>query len=227
MKQWNEELERQLKPVEENGSLVFKDEAMLQNRQEFLDTCISGVMRQLSETGVAVDEELLTGAATSSLDSAYLGDVLDLSKRAYNCLRHADINTMGKLLSRKASELLQIRNLGHGMLNEIVLELGKHGLELMEEEDLETQARIDKILLSARRQLTKVEKLELKAGTYNLIKSLGCNSVEDVYRRCSIPRCDVDTVFELRECLSALGFPRLPWVKYGPSGMLGSIFDSL
>jgi len=44
---------------------------------------------------------------------------LDLSVRAYNCLRANDINTIGQLLSRKEEELLSLRNFGKKSLDEI------------------------------------------------------------------------------------------------------------
>ncbi len=44
---------------------------------------------------------------------------LDLSVRAYNCLRANDINTLGQLLSRKVEELLSLRNFGKKSLDEI------------------------------------------------------------------------------------------------------------
>ncbi len=52
------------------------------------------------------------------LDQIAIED-LDLSVRAYNCLRANDINTIGQLLSRKEEELLSLRNFGKKSLDEI------------------------------------------------------------------------------------------------------------
>ncbi|MDQ6637490.1 MAG: DNA-directed RNA polymerase subunit alpha [Candidatus Dormibacteraeota bacterium] len=63
-----------------------------------------------------------TGQAAESgrnrLDQIAIED-LDLSVRAYNCLRANDINTVGQLLSRKEEELLSLRNFGKKSLDEI------------------------------------------------------------------------------------------------------------
>ncbi len=184
---------------------MFKDAAVLANKQELLDMCVSETIRRLGGTEVTLDEELLEEAAASSLDDARLGDALDLSKRASNCLQ--DIHTVGELLSYKASELLKISYLGHGTLNEIVLELGKHGLKLMDEKNSKTQAKIDKILLPSRRCLIAIEKLGLSASMYNLVKSFGYNTVNDLYWPLISVRLDGDTVAELCDCLSVQGFP--------------------
>ncbi len=44
---------------------------------------------------------------------------LDLSARAINCLKHANITTVGELMSKQEKELLRLRNFGQKSLNEI------------------------------------------------------------------------------------------------------------
>lgn len=55
---------------------------------------------------------------------------LELSVRAYNCLRAANIKTIGELVSKTESEMLKYRNFGKKSLNEIKDVLIKYGLSL-------------------------------------------------------------------------------------------------
>lgn len=55
---------------------------------------------------------------------------LNLSVRAYNCLISRGIHTIAALTAKTEVELLDIRNLGHGTLNNIVAALDYVGLKL-------------------------------------------------------------------------------------------------
>ena len=67
---------------------------------------------------------------------------LDLSPRAYNCLRRAGINTIGQLLDgfhdtgeqSSKSRLLQLRNLGKGTAEEILMKLFFYQFSVLSEE---------------------------------------------------------------------------------------------
>lgn len=52
---------------------------------------------------------------------------LDLSVRAFNCLKANDITTVGQLLTKKESELLSLRNFGRKSLDEIKEKLVEKG----------------------------------------------------------------------------------------------------
>ena len=52
---------------------------------------------------------------------------LQLSPRAYNCLKLAQINTVGDVLKMSEKELLKIRNLGGQSLEELREKLHQHG----------------------------------------------------------------------------------------------------
>ena len=60
---------------------------------------------------------------------------LDLSVRAYNCLKRAGINTIGDLMSMSPTEVNQIRNLGKKSLDEILQKLADMGIMLNMEKD--------------------------------------------------------------------------------------------
>ena len=55
---------------------------------------------------------------------------LDLSGRAYNCLKGAGINYIGQLIQKTETELLKLRSFGKKSLDEIVEKLGKFNLRL-------------------------------------------------------------------------------------------------
>ena len=55
---------------------------------------------------------------------------LDLSVRSYNCLKRANINTVGELAQKTEEEMMKVRNLGRKSLKEVVLKLREIGLDL-------------------------------------------------------------------------------------------------
>src|SRR5215475_8196681 len=58
---------------------------------------------------------------------------LNLSVRSYNCLKREGINTVGDLVQKSESELMDIRNFGHKSIDEVKLKLEELGLGLREE----------------------------------------------------------------------------------------------
>jgi DNA-directed RNA polymerase subunit alpha len=57
-------------------------------------------------------------------------DELELSVRSYNCLKNADIKTIGDLITRTEAEMLKTKNFGRKSLNEIKDILAEMGLSL-------------------------------------------------------------------------------------------------
>lgn len=55
---------------------------------------------------------------------------LDLSVRSYNCLKRANINTVGELTQKTEEEMMKVRNLGRKSLKEVVVKLREIGLDL-------------------------------------------------------------------------------------------------
>src|SRR5439155_23580559 len=53
---------------------------------------------------------------------------LELSVRSYNCLKNADIKTIGELVQKTEAEMLKTKNFGRKSLNEIKEILGEMGL---------------------------------------------------------------------------------------------------
>ena len=61
---------------------------------------------------------------------------LDLSVRSYNCLKRANINTVGELTQKTEEEMMKVRNLGRKSLKEVVQKLNEIGLSLKNSEGL-------------------------------------------------------------------------------------------
>lgn len=62
-------------------------------------------------------------------------DDMDLSVRSYNCLKRANIQTIGDLTRRTMDDMLKVRNLGKKSLDEIIARLESFGLSLKVKED--------------------------------------------------------------------------------------------
>jgi len=76
------------------------------------------------ELGEVVD------AAASSPDLDLPIEDLDLSERPSNCLKRAQINTIGELLTKNEDDLLNITNFGQKSLDEVKQKLDERGLTL-------------------------------------------------------------------------------------------------
>ena len=55
---------------------------------------------------------------------------LDLSERPRNCLKRAQVNTIGELVERSHDDLLAITNFGQKSLDEVIQRLDERGLSL-------------------------------------------------------------------------------------------------
>ena len=60
-------------------------------------------------------------------------EALDLSERPRNCLRRAQIKTVGELVERTSDDLLNITNFGQKSLDEVTAKLDELGLSLADE----------------------------------------------------------------------------------------------
>jgi DNA-directed RNA polymerase subunit alpha len=71
------------------------------------------------------------GAATSGSPDLDLPiEDLDLSERPRNCLKRAQVNTVGELVQKSEDDLLAITNFGQKSLDEVLLKLDERGLSL-------------------------------------------------------------------------------------------------
>ncbi len=95
---------------------------------------LSELMNLFADTGEGIGLEL-GDRDDESLGSPDLDlpiEALDLSERPRNCLRRAQIKTVGELVLRSPDDLLNITNFGQKSLEEVVVKLDELGLSLAE-----------------------------------------------------------------------------------------------
>ncbi len=78
--------------------------------------------------GLELGEVASTAATSPDLDLPI--EDLDLSERPRNCLKRAQVNTVGELLTKTEDDLLNITNFGQKSLDEVKQKLDERGLTL-------------------------------------------------------------------------------------------------
>ena len=117
--------------VETNGS-IRPEEAMALGAKILIEHL--NIVTNLSEiadiTGImnAKQEDSKLKKLETSIDD------LDFSVRAYNCLKRANINTLGDLTEKTELEMMKIRNLGKKSLKEVMDKIKDMGLKFRDED---------------------------------------------------------------------------------------------
>jgi len=117
--------------VETNGS-IRPEEAMALGAKILIEHL--NIVTDLSEiadiTGImnAKQEDSKIKKLETSIDD------LDFSVRAYNCLKRANINTLGDLIDKSELEMMKIRNLGKKSLKEVIDKIKDMGLKFRDED---------------------------------------------------------------------------------------------
>ena len=78
--------------------------------------------------GLELGEVVDTTVSSPDLDLPI--EDLDLSERPNNCLKRAQVNTVGELLTKTEDDLLNITNCGQKSLDEVKAKLDERGLQL-------------------------------------------------------------------------------------------------
>lgn len=79
-------------------------------------------------SSMIIDDELVSDAVVE--EPSITIEELELSVRAYNCLKRASINSMAELLQKSEHDLLIIKNFGKKSADEVIEKLHEHGLDL-------------------------------------------------------------------------------------------------
>jgi len=91
-----------------------------------LTTLVAGMEDE--PEGLTLTEAITTIAASPDLELTI--EELDLSERPRNCLKRAQVNTVGELLTKSEDDLLAITNFGQKSLDEVTEKLDERGLTL-------------------------------------------------------------------------------------------------
>ncbi len=123
------DFDRILMDIETDGSISPRD--ALASAGQTLRGLFS-IVAQLAGEGRGLELGEVGVAVTGSPDLDLPIEDLDLPERPRNCLKRAQINTVGELIERSAEDLLAITNFGQKSLDEVLERLDERGLSLRE-----------------------------------------------------------------------------------------------
>jgi DNA-directed RNA polymerase subunit alpha len=89
-----------------------------------------GLVADMSEAPQGLELGDVAAATSGSPDLDLPIEDLDLSERPRNCLKRAQVNTVGELVEKTAEDLLAITNFGQKSLDEVLAKLDERGLAL-------------------------------------------------------------------------------------------------
>jgi DNA-directed RNA polymerase subunit alpha len=89
-----------------------------------------GLVAEMSEAPQGLELGDVAAATSGSPDLDLPIEDLDLSERPRNCLKRAQVNTVGELVEKTADDLLAITNFGQKSLDEVLAKLDERGLSL-------------------------------------------------------------------------------------------------
>jgi DNA-directed RNA polymerase subunit alpha len=121
------DFDRLVLDIETDGSLTARE--ALASAGDTLRSLV-GLVADLEEEpqGLELGEVGTSTSGSPDLDLAI--EDLDLSERPRNCLKRAQVNTIGELVERTAEDLLAITNFGQKSLDEVIQRLDERGLSL-------------------------------------------------------------------------------------------------
>jgi DNA-directed RNA polymerase subunit alpha len=121
------EFDRLVIDIETDGSISPRD--ALASAGDTLRSLVSLVADMSDEPqGLELGELAVTSAGSPDLDLPI--EDLDLSERPRNCLKRAQVNTVGELVQKTEDDLLAITNFGQKSLDEVIAKLDERGLSL-------------------------------------------------------------------------------------------------
>ena len=112
--------------IDVNNALAQAANMLIEHFMQIASITGKTTHKELEEKTVAPEE---TKAETEQEPSITI-DELELSVRAYNCLKRASINSMAELLKKSEHDLLNIKNFGKKSSDEVIERLHHFGLDL-------------------------------------------------------------------------------------------------
>jgi DNA-directed RNA polymerase subunit alpha len=121
------EFDRLIIDIETDGSIAPRE--ALASAGDTLRSLV-GLVADMSDEpqGLELGELAVTTAGSPDLDLPI--EDLDLSERPRNCLKRAQVNTVGELVQKSEDDLLAITNFGQKSLDEVIVKLDERGLSL-------------------------------------------------------------------------------------------------
>jgi DNA-directed RNA polymerase subunit alpha len=113
--------------IETDGSLTPRE--AVASAGDTLRTLVS-LVADLEEEPMGLELSVPGTQSSGSPDLDLRIEDLDLTERPRNCLKRAQINTIGELVDRTLDDLLNITNFGQKSLDEVLQKLDERGLSL-------------------------------------------------------------------------------------------------
>jgi DNA-directed RNA polymerase subunit alpha len=117
--------------IETDGSIAPRES--LASAGDTLRSLVA-LVADMSENPQGLELGEVAGPSTGSPDLDLPIEDLDLSERPRNCLKRAQVNTIGELLEKTEDDLLAITNFGQKSLDEVIEKLDQRGLSLRTKE---------------------------------------------------------------------------------------------
>jgi DNA-directed RNA polymerase subunit alpha len=89
-----------------------------------------GLVADMSEAPQGLELGDVSATTSGSPDYDLPIEDLDLSERPRNCLKRAQVNSVGELVEKTVDDLLAITNFGQKSLDEVIQKLDERGLSL-------------------------------------------------------------------------------------------------
>ena len=121
------EYDRLILDIETDGSISPRD--ALASAGGTLRALVE-LVENMSEEPQGLELGEVGPAVAASPDLELPIEDLDLSERPRNCLKRAQVNTIGELLEKTEDDLLAITNFGQKSLDEVIVKLDERGLQL-------------------------------------------------------------------------------------------------
>ncbi len=117
--------------IETDGSISPRE--ALASAGETLRSLV-GLVADMSDRPQGLELGEVGAISSGSPDLDLPIEDLELTERPRNCLKRAQINTIGELVERTEDDLLAITNFGQKSLDEVILRLDERGLSLRSKE---------------------------------------------------------------------------------------------
>ncbi|GAC1314843.1 MAG: DNA-directed RNA polymerase subunit alpha [Acidimicrobiales bacterium] len=113
--------------IETDGSISPRE--ALASAGDTLRSLVS-LVAEMSDAPMGLELGDVAAATSGSPDLDLPIEDLDLSERPRNCLKRAQVNTVGELCDKSPDDLLAITNFGQKSLDEVLAKLDERGLSL-------------------------------------------------------------------------------------------------
>jgi DNA-directed RNA polymerase subunit alpha len=123
--------DRLILEVETDGSISPRE--ALASAGDTLRSLVS-LVAEMSDNPMGLELGDINAASSGSPDLDLPIEDLDLSERPRNCLKRAQVNTVGELVTKTEDDLLAITNFGQKSLDEVLQKLDERGLSLRNKE---------------------------------------------------------------------------------------------